>query len=521
MIVRSVLMTVILIGICASPVRAEATRESEGAGFIAASEKAISEAKEGKEAALLGKKLGDYYVSREDYKSAANEYLKALSASPTLFTEEERFQMALAISWADRLDDAGRVLRSILDTNPKQWKARLQLARVLSWSERLNEAAVEVDRVLDDQPENKDALLVKANVLRWKGDSWASIPVYEKALAQGENFDAGIGLAFAYLESGEKDAAREVSKTLKPSYPYQNKELAKFTDALCTVRASHLGIQYSYLKDSDDNRVNRHSLLYGFWAGSWETELAYQRTDATDPARQEKTETIRVTAHARSGRIGMGAGAGVVRKVGSGGGLVAGQGNGDITFGWGTVGASVARDVLTDTAQLIENGIVQTIGALTLTETMSPRVSLSQNYTRSDYSDGNSADDLRFGARYIALPAASTVAVGYRLRYWNFRRQSGGGYFDPADFLSHQVYVALHAETNGYYAHLEPYIGHQAFTRNGKKTSDIFSGASALAGLKIKKCASFEINGEGGNYAAGSTAGYNYYQAGFRLIFNF
>jgi len=33
----------------------------------------------------------------------------------------------------------------------------------------------------------------------------------------------------------------------------------------------------------------------------------------------------------------------------------------------------------------------------------------------------------------------------------------------------------------------------------------------------MKKCTAFEIYVEGGNYAAGAVAGFNYYQVGFRL----
>jgi len=34
----------------------------------------------------------------------------------------------------------------------------------------------------------------------------------------------------------------------------------------------------------------------------------------------------------------------------------------------------------------------------------------------------------------------------------------------------------------------------------------------------MKKCTALEISVDGGNYAGGTVAGYNYYQVGFRLI---
>ncbi len=521
---RTVLVTIILIltGICSSPVRAESPTASGDAGIIASFQKKIGEAKDAKEAALLGKELGDYYVSQEDYKNAAGEYAKALSVSPSLFTGEERLQMAIAISWADRLDDAIRVLRSLLGENPEDWKARIHLARVLSWSDSLYEAEAEADIVLKDHAESQNALLVKANVLRWRGDAKASIPVYEKALSQGENFDARIGLAFAYLDLGEKDTAQEIGKTLKPSYPYQKNELAKLSNALCGVRASHLGILYSHYKDSDDNRVNRSTLSYGFWAGKWETKLYYRLTDAKDPTRHTKAADLAMTAHSQAGRVDMSAGAGIGRPGDNAGYLVTGQAKADIRMDWGGIGMSAAREMFSETAQLIENRIVRKSGMLSLFEIVSPRLTFSESYTYSDYSDSNNADDLRLGARYaVTLAPPLKIATGYRFRYWSFRRQSGSGYFDPEGFRSHQVFVSFRAERNGYYAYLEPYTGYQSFTRYDERSGHTFFGISGSAGWTMKKCTSFEINGEGGNYAGGTAAGFNYSLIGFRLILNY
>jgi tetratricopeptide (TPR) repeat protein len=520
---RIFLMTGILVGICSSLVLAEPPRQVGGvdAGTVESYEKAISGAKDEKEKALSRKKLGDFYASQGDYKRAAEEFVKALSQGASLFTRQERLRMAISISWADRMDDAGQVLRSILAEDPKDRDARVELAKVLSWSDRLNEAAAEADRVLNDHPADQQALLVKANVLRWQGNPKASVPLYEKVLAPGENFDARIGLAHAYLDIGQKETAQEIGETLKPGSPVQAKELAKFSDALCGVRASSLGLRYSYYNDSDDNRVQRTALSYGFWAGRWETAITYQRTDAKDPARHDKADDLLITTHGQAGGLGMGAGVGIVRPEGGAGGILAGQVRADAGMDWGTVSVGASREVLLDTAQLIENGIVRTSGTLGLSEILSPRLTLSEGYTRSGYSDSNDADDLRLGARYAVMLAPLKIATGYRFRYWSFRRQSGSGYFDPEGFRSHQVFVSFYAERNGLYAYLEPYTGYQSFTRYDERSGHTFFGMSGSAGWTMKKCTSFEINGEGGNYAGGTAAGFNYSLIGFRLIMNF
>jgi tetratricopeptide (TPR) repeat protein len=511
----SIVTAGILLGVCCALPTAAGAEASNGAGTIEHYQQAISGAKDKKEEAVLRKKLGDQYAAQEDYPQAAASYLTALALAPSAFTLQERLQMAIAISWADRLDDAEAVLRSILAEDPNDRDARIHLAKVLSWSEKPQEAEAEADWVLSRHTEDRDALLVKANVMRWRGDARASIPVYEKALAQGENFDARIGLAYAYLDAGEKGTAKEISAPLKPAYPYQEKELARFSDALCTVQARHLSVPYSYYYDSDKNSVNRVALLYGFGAGRWDTELAYRLTDAKDPVRHEHAEDIGITAHAKVGRFDTGAGMGI--SMTGGGNLVTGHAGADTDTAWGAIGASASREMLTDTAQLIENRITRTSGTLGLSETVSPRLSFFERFIYSGYSDGNNSEDLRLGAKYAVTLSLPKIAAGYRFRYLDFRRQSGSGYFDPEDFTSHQVYASLYAEKDGYYANLEPSVGYQSYTRYGGRVSDTFYSLFAAAGWTMKKCTAFEIYVEGGNYAGGAVAGYNYYQVGLKL----
>jgi tetratricopeptide (TPR) repeat protein len=511
----------LLIGIsCVLPFTALGA-PNEGPESIESYKRAILETADPRREALLRKKLGDAYIQQEEYTQAAEEFSRALSLAPSAFTTQDRVQMAVHLSWAGRLDEAVLVLRKVLVDEPKNRNARVQLAKILSWTDDLKAAEAEADAVLNKHPSDQEALIVKANVLRWRGDAKASIPVYEKALARGESFEARVGLAYAHLDMGEKDAAVAISKDLKPAYPYQERELERFSNALCGVRSSHLGIQYSYYKDSDDNRVNRYALLYGFWTGRWESELLYRLTDAVDPVRHEKAEDILVTTRGQLGSINTRAGAGIVRNRGGGGGIVVGQAGGDIVLGWGTAGVSASRDMLTDTAQLIDNRIVRTSGALSLTEILFPRITFFQNYRRSGYSDDNSSNDFSFGVRYAATTAAPAVAVGYRFRFWDFRRQSGSGYFDPEDFISHQVFLSLYAEKSGYYGYVEPYVGYQSFNRYDVQNHNTFAGFGATAGWQMKKCTAFEVNAEGSNEAGGAAAGFGYYLVGFRLVKNF
>lgn len=469
--------------------------------------------------ALAQKKSGDQFAGRGDYAQAADAYLRALAAAPSAFTDAERLAMAAAISWAGRYDDAASILQAMLADQPGHTAARVQLAKVLSWAGKLSEAQAQADLVLKEQPGNRDALLVKANALRWGGRAEDAIPLYEKALEQGDDFDARLGLAYAYLHAGEKERARETGKTLEPRLPYQQKELARFHESLCGVRAPSLGAAYSYYRDSDENRVNRFTLFSGRWFGNREAAASFRLTEARGIGRRENAEELWISLRGPLGPVTVNAGAGAI-KTDDAARLLARAGM-DMNRGWWSVGAGAARDALTDTAELIRKRIVRTSATLSLSETASARLTFSEAYTRAGFSDGNESDDVQLGARYLVLRSPAAIAAGYRFRYWDFRRQSGGGYFDPSHFLSHQVFVSLSAEKDGWYAVLEPYVGHQSFLRSGAKTTELFAGFSGATGWRLKKCTSFELTAEGGNYAGGAAAGFNYYQAGGRVVVYF
>ncbi|HEX9113117.1 MAG TPA: tetratricopeptide repeat protein [Nitrospirota bacterium] len=508
-------MVLILISVCNSQVLAKSTGRGRDAESKELSSRVTTSSDDARGKALERKEQGDQYALQEDYKHAADEYMKALEVDPKAFNASERLKMAIAVSWADRLDDAIHVLRSILAEDPANRAARVHLARVLSWSDRLSEAEAEADTVLRDHPDDQEALLVKANVLRWRGDARASIPVYEKALAQGENFDVRLGLTNAYISTGDRKNAEENAKLLKPQYPYQEKELKKLDDAFCGVKTSRPALGYSYYHDSDHNIVNRYTLGYGLRLGTGEAGISYRLAHAKDPSRSVTAQDLLATANGRWGTTGAAAALGVSRPDYSAGDIAIGSARVDQQTGWGAIGISLSRELMEDTAQLIENRIVRTAEALFLSQNITQRTTLSESYAHASYSDSNHADDIRAGVRQAITLASPRVAAGYRFRYWNFERQSNGGYFDPNHFTSHQLFVALSAEQGGWYAYLEPSVGLQSFARNDQfSSSRVFYGVGASAGWTMKKCTSFEVYEEGGNYAGGTPAGFSYYLIG-------
>lgn len=485
--------------------------------------KAIETTKDKKELALLYKQVGDHYVSQDDYKKASDAYLNALSLARDIFPLEERTQIAIYISWGGRLKESVEELRLVLSEDPSSLKARIHLARVLSWSGRVDEAIQEADKILKEYPEDKDALLVKANALRWRSDFKRAIPLYKKILKKESDFDAQIGLIYAYLSAENIKTAKENKKLLKPIYPYQEKELEQLNEHMDRITRPNLDMRSSYYKDSDDNRLNRYSLDYSFWAGNWKLGLNYRHTDARDDTRDARSENLSFKAYSKmTESLGVGGGLGFTQLCNGGTkNLLTWSIKADVNILKGTAGFSLARDVFTDTAQLIENRIKITNASLYISQRLTDRLSLSGSYSYRDYSDDNNANDLQFSSRYVIYIKNPTINLGYRFRYLDFKRQSGSGYFDPNDFISHQLFVSLYYEKGRFYGYLEPYGGYQSFKRYGSRSRDFFSGVYGTFGYRITKYILLEVNTEGGNYAVETAAGFNYYLVGVRLIVSF
>src|SRR5918996_604299 len=140
--------------------------------------------------AKLYKQVGDKLVAQDRYDHAADMYMKALAAGRAGFLPRDRDQMAIYLSWADRLTESREELNRVLAQDPKNIAARSHLARVLSWSGDLSEAVAQADLVLHDQADHKEALLVKADALQWQARYVEAIPLYQKIIARDGDFDA-------------------------------------------------------------------------------------------------------------------------------------------------------------------------------------------------------------------------------------------------------------------------------------------------------------------------------------------
>jgi hypothetical protein len=195
------------------------------------------------------------------------------------------------------------------------------------------------------------------------------------------------------------------------------------------------------------------------------------------------------------------------------------------TFRWsfnrGNARLTASRGVFTDTAELIEKGVRYTGGGGEIDLDLSDRITSSLKYHYRDYSDDNSSNRISGEIAYTLQRETPGLNGGYRIEYLDFRRESGSGYFDPSNFLSHRLFLALSTSWNGALLYLEPFGGFESFKRGGQNVDEFIGGGYASFSVSLSESVSLEIRGEGGNFSLDTSSGFNYYQLGASITARF
>ncbi len=509
----------ILVRICFSMTPEDWVREGKYQEAIKAYRMAISEARNEKERAKLHRALGEVFALKGEFKEAGKEYLKALSLDRRGFSESERFRMAIHLSWGTYLKEAIEELSEIIKNNPDHLEARIHRARCLSWTGRFKESLKEVETILKVSPNNREALLIKANILRWRGSLDQAIAIYKDLLEVKEDFDTRMGLTYALLKKGDRKGAQESFSHLKPIYPYQEKEFKKLEEEVLRVTRGSLGGTYQFYKDSDENQLNRFSISGGGWIDPVRVDLHFRHTDARDEDRHHRSEEFSFRVYSkRLERFTLGGGGGVVQlhhqKTDY---YFTGNLFSTLDLFRGFIGGSLSQYVLVDTAQLIESRIRVHEGGMLISQNLTDELSLYGSYFYRDYSDRNHSHDFQCIPRYLLFSRNPRTSLGYRFRYLHFDKHPRSGYFDPKNFMSHQALLSIDYEKDPFSIFLEPYIGYQSFKRYGERDRDVILGGSGVFRYRISRKIDGEVAVEGGNYALGSTTGFNYFQFSFGL----
>jgi len=501
-----------------TPAQAAGPGDTAADNAILEYRRAIPDEKEAQEKARLHKRIGDLLADRQDLPQASSEYLAALALSRD-FPAEDRFRMARVLSWAGRLDESIAELDRILKENPENHAARIHLARCLSWKGRLGRAEREINRVLAKRPGDRGAILVKANLLRWRGDISRAIALYREAQGGEEAFSARTGLAYAFLSSGNIRKAREERSLLKAEYTYQEKELAELDRAIRAAAGPAFELGYAYYEDSDNNRVDKLRASGSVWASVARLGLTIRSLDARDGIRQADARQASLSAFSRlTESAGLHASAGIHQSQSSEN-VAFGTGSARLEFliPRGTVAASAAREVMTDTAQLIGNSVRVSSYQFSLSQYLGCGITADGSFGHREFTDDNRASDLNLSAKYAFDVKTPLASAGYRFRLIDFSKETGSGYFDPGNYLSHQLFLALSYDGKRILAALEPYVGHEQFDRRGVGTSQWIGGGTGSLGVKIMEGWILELNVEGGSNSSGGAAGFDYFQAGVFL----
>lgn len=460
---------------------------------------------------------GDGLAEVNDYKTAAVKYEEALALSRD-FPLDERLRMATVMSWGEKLNEAKRELEAILLKEPSNIPARIQLARVLLWMSAMDAAIREADIVLASQPENRDANLVKADALRRKGFYRNADRLYNSLLTEKESFDVREGQTYSYLTRGSRLETDDSMVFLKPRYPYEQEELSKLQIERDWALRPRLYGGVSFYNDKDDNDVTAYSVGTQFWLGNWKTNLDYSHLSAQSPSLSNESDYVQLSTYSRMPWYGgLGGGVGLAR-----GNIMTWKALTDFDVYYGSVSFLAAREAYASTAELIDKDIKSLVLSASIIQRPTDRITVTGSYSYRDYSDDNNSHDVQASIAYLfhRIPA---ISAGYRFRYFDFKRQSNGGYFDPDNFIANSIFVNLSFWTSRVYGYLEPYIGNQTFDRYNESNSQIFYGAAGSVGYRITNRIAIEGNAEWGNYAASSIAatgeeGWYYYLVGVRLI---
>lgn len=187
-------------------------------------------------------------------------YQEAISLYHSILDQGENFEARIGLVWAElkmlHFAEVSKNLGLLNPATPAQVKEKEELQSVIAeekmapdvlknsektlaqaWEladeKKYDEALQAVDAVLAINPENTQAIFAKATILRRSQRVEESIPLYFSILKNQEDFDARLGLAWAYLDLGRRGEADLNFRLLSPTTEEQNKskeELARASE---------------------------------------------------------------------------------------------------------------------------------------------------------------------------------------------------------------------------------------------------------------------------------------------------
>lgn len=215
----------------------------------------------------------------------------------SLLSKEDEFDVRLGLAWAElgeqQFEEVEKELNLLQPVTPfeKQSKEELvaavakrkkqpqqpeeitkkqpgvQGALSLAEEQKYEQANREIDALLANNPDDFEALLAKATILRWSKHFHESISIYLALLKKHEDFDARLGLAWAYWGLEQREETELNFKILSPKTAEEKEKTEELAQALKgTPRVeeeSCENFQEKIANAKDQSEIGR---LYKEWA---------------------------------------------------------------------------------------------------------------------------------------------------------------------------------------------------------------------------------------------------------------
>ena len=487
----------------------------------------------------------DQAFAREDFKTARLLYDEAVRRAPDDFDA----RLGLARVLASTKDYAGSIeaYRPLRSRHPDDPRVLLGLGQALSRAGRFDEA----DGVfLEMELKKIDPIQAHAERARMRGlqgrlgeaaDLWRDV-----LKADPGNLDARIGLAWVNHRRGFDRTAHEQADNIVLDHP-ESREAKELQSAVRLGLRPYADAEAFRSSDDDSNQVETATVSASFKAEPQTTvRIAYSTLDAKfrcqDPVfcsapglllgGESDARAHSLSAGVTSRVIGpilFNARLGAVREeTFDGGSRTVGTVGGFMRIEIGprfAVGTSGGRDVLVDTAPLIDRGIRVDEANGRLELRFGSVWTLTGIGGLASYSDGNARKTAEAALEWSAPRAHPRVSAVLDARWRAFNDDRDNGYFDPLRYDSELLTVSIGDDHRDgrFYWRLEGTYGRQAFTLGGApRHDDTVQGGMALAGVRIGDGrAAFEASYARSDDALSVASGATHSRSGFFFRYRF
>jgi hypothetical protein len=132
-----------------------------------------------------------------------------------------------------------------------------------------------------------------------------------------------------------------------------------------------------------------------------------------------------------------------------------------------TISASVARDILADSATAIQANVWHTDFGLSASNKFTEQLSSEFDFRHRIYTDRNSSNHVEWSPQYSLDQISKNLSVGYHFDYLSFARNTDDVYWSPRFSLSHSAFAKWSFDWVKTYGRLEFEMGHDSVSETG------------------------------------------------------